>query len=249
VGRRSSRHDERAFVVEGTVLVAEAVAAGWSLEAQFTAPDTAPVAAPGVPHYQLASGVIERVASTDTPQGVIAVVNMPAGEVALDSVDLVLVVDRLGDPGNLGTVLRSAEAAGLDAVVVTPGSVDRFNPKTVRASAGALFRVPTITADLADVHDAGFRVLGTSSHRGTSHRRVDWSGRVAVIVGNEAHGLPDDTPVDEWITIQHRGRAESLNVAMAATVLCFEAASQRHDLEQRAGEHGADALDPDGDGA
>jgi RNA methyltransferase, TrmH family len=231
------------------VLVAEAVAAGWTLEAQFTAPGVSPVAAPGVPHHELATGVIERIASTDTPQGLLAVVNMPAGEVALDSVDLVLVVDRLGDPGNLGTVLRSAEAAGVDAVVVTPGSVDQFNPKTVRASAGALFRVPTITADLADVHDAGFRVYGTSSHRGTSHRRVDWSGRVAVIVGNEAHGLPDDTPVDDWITIQHRGRAESLNVAMAATVLCFEAASQRHDLEQPETGRSASALDPAGDGA
>jgi RNA methyltransferase, TrmH family len=249
LGRRSSRHDERAFVVEGPVLVAEAVAAGWSLEAQYTAPGIAPVLAPGVAQHQLAVGVIERIASTETPQGILAVVNMPAGEVALDSVDLVLVVDRLADPGNLGTVLRSAEAAGVDAVVVTPGSVDRFNPKTVRASAGALFRVPTITAELADVHEAGFRLLGTSSHRGTSHRRVDWSGKVAVIVGNEAHGLPDDSPVDEWITIQHRGRAESLNVAMAATVLCFEATNQRHDLEQRDGERSTTALDPAGEGA
>jgi RNA methyltransferase, TrmH family len=234
------------------VLVAEAAAAGWTIEAQFTAPGVAAVVAPGtagVPVHQLAAGVVERVASTETPQGLLAIVEIRSDDTALDRADLVLVVDRLGDPGNLGTLIRSAEAAGIDAVVVTPGSVDRFNPKTVRATAGALFRVPTVTAELAEVRAAGFRLLGTSSHQGTSHRHVDWSGRVAIIVGNEAHGLPDDTPVDEWVTIRHRGRAESLNVAMAGTVLCFEAAGRRDDVHQTGDGLGANALDPPGGGA
>ena len=109
-------------------------------------------------------------------------------------------------------------------MVVTPGTVDRFNPKVVRASAGSLFHVPVVPAGLDDVRSAGLRLVGTSSHHGTAHTAADWSGRVAIVLGSEAAGLPDDAPVDSWVRIDHHGRAESLNVAMAATVLCFEAA-------------------------
>jgi TrmH family RNA methyltransferase len=177
--------------------------------------------------YELAEGTLERVASTEHPQPNIAVVRMPTGEPSLGDADLVLVADALNDPGNLGTILRSSEAAGVDAVVLTPGSVDPFNPKVVRASAGALFHVPVVTATLEQVHEAGLRLVGTSSHRGERHTEADWSGRVAVVVGSEAHGLADDAPVDDWVQIEHKGRAESLNVAMAATLLVFTAAEQR----------------------
>lgn len=193
------------------------------MEAEYLAPHGTP--ATTAPSYLLADGVLERVATTERPQPNLAVVAMPepvplAGE-------FVVVADQLADPGNLGTILRSAEAAGADAVVLTPGSVDPFNPKVVRASAGALFHMPVVAATLADVAGAGFRMLGTSSHLGTPHTDTDWSGHVALVLGNEAHGLPDDAPVDAWVRIEHRGRAESLNVAMAATVLLFEAARTR----------------------
>ncbi len=138
-----------------------------------------------------------------------------------------MVADQLSDPGNLGTILRSAEAAGVDAVVLTPGSVDPLNPKVVRSSAGALFHVPVVEATLADVRHAGLALVGTSSHQGTRHTDADWSGRLALVLGNEAHGLADDADVDRWLRIEHSGRAESLNVAMAATVLVFEAARHR----------------------
>jgi TrmH family RNA methyltransferase len=175
----------------------------------------------------LGPGVIERLASTESPQPVLAVVRIPSPALDLTALGLVVVADRIADPGNLGTILRSAEAAGFDAVVVTPGSVDPFNPKVVRASAGSLFRLPVSHTDLAAVKAAGLRIIGTSSHRGSSHTEADLTGRIALVVGNEARGLPDDAAVDEWVTIRHHGRAESLNVAMAATVLCFEAARQR----------------------
>ena len=145
IGRRSSRHDEGRFVVEGPVLVAEAVAAGWQCEAQFVAAEADGVVQPGVvgggPVFELAPGVLERVAS-----------HRDAAEPDRDRADarrrarrtscwppptFVVVLDRVSDPGNLGTVLRSAEAAGADLVVLTPGSVDPFNPKVVRSSAGA----------------------------------------------------------------------------------------------------------------
>ncbi|MCB9379948.1 MAG: RNA methyltransferase [Acidimicrobiaceae bacterium] len=118
-------------------------------------------------------------------------------------------------------------SGGAQAVVLTPGSVDPFNPKVVRASAGSLFRVPVVTATLDTLRAAGLRVLATSSHHGEVYTDVDLTGPVAVVVGNEAHGVADDAAVDGWVSIPQAGQAESLNVAMAATVLAFEVARQR----------------------
>jgi TrmH family RNA methyltransferase len=212
--------------VEGATLLSQAEAAGWRIEAEF-----GPVGGEAVTsaeRFELATGVLERVASTRTPQPVLGVVAIPARRCELSSAGFVVAADAVADPGNVGTILRSAEAAGADAVALTTGSVDPFNPKAVRASAGALFHVPVVLVDsLADLRVAGLRVLGSSSHHGTSYTDVDWTGRVALVVGNEAHGLAPDAAVDEWVTIHHSGRAESLNVAMAATVLCFEIARRR----------------------
>ncbi len=205
-------------------MIAEAVAAGWGVETEFVAPGVEPVTAAA---FELAEGVLERVATTERPQPHLAIVGRAVEGVDLAAADLVVVADRLNDPGNLGTILRSSEAAGAEAVVLTPGSVDPFNPKVVRSSAGALFHVPVVAADLAAVRAAGLRLIGTSSHRGTPHTDSDWSGRIALVVGSEAHGLPEDAPVDGWVRIDHRGRAESLNVAMATTLLVFEAARAR----------------------
>ncbi len=238
LGRRSARHGDGLFVVEGPTLAAELVAARWKCLAQYV-----PEGADGVPGAgpvnELAAGVFERVASTESPQPPLVLVRLPPAEPGvLDTAGLVVVADRLNDPGNLGTILRSAEAAGADAVVLTPGSVDPYNPKAVRASAGALFHVPVLTVPLDELSSRGLRLVGTSSHdvagrTVTTHTEVDLTGRVALILGNEAAGLPaewDDSagPIEEWVTIRQQGRSESLNVAMAATVLAFEAARQRN---------------------
>ena len=155
----------------------------------------------------------------------------------LRSASFAVVLDRVGDPGNLGTIIRSAEAAGADALIVTPGSVDPYSPKVVRSSASAIFLVPVLEATIDEVAASGLEPVGTSSHDFPGrtvehHTEADLSGRIAIVMGNEASGLPDDWndgagPIRRWITIAHRGRSESLNVAMAATVLAFEAARQR----------------------
>ena len=178
--------------------------------------------------------------STGTPQNPIAIVRMcdhgPVGPL-LATASFVVVLDAVADPGNLGTILRSAEASGADLVVLTPGSVDPYNPKVVRASAGALFHVPVVDATLDDVVASGLTTIGTTSHDAVgrtvvAHTEVDFTGRVALVMGNEAAGLPDDWtdssgPIRRWVTIPHVGRSESLNVAMATTVLAFEVARQR----------------------
>lgn len=183
--------------------------------------------------HRLAKSVIERVASTESPQPVMAIVERRT-QVLNQARHWVVVADQVADPGNLGTIMRSAEAAGAAQVVLTPGSVDAFNPKAVRSSAGALFHVGVVEGlDLGAVREAGYRLIGTTSRtdiRAQDYRTVDLRGSIALVVGNEAHGLDAASPIDTWITVPHLGRSESLNVAMAATVLCFAVANQHDPL-------------------
>jgi RNA methyltransferase, TrmH family len=210
-------------VVEGRPLIEQAVAAGWECECQFVGAGGDPVDGAG---KVLGCGpnVLERAVSTQAAQPNAAIVRMRERRLPLDAT-FVVALDQLADPGNAGTVIRSSEAAGADAVLFTPGSVDPHNPKVVRASAGSLFRVPVVTLELSSL--SGLRRLATSSHRGVPYTDADLTGPLVLLLGNEAHGLSSGSDVDDWLTIPHAGPAESLNVAMAATVLVFEVARQR----------------------
>ena len=244
--RRRSRRDESAFVVEGAKLLSESLAAGARVDTVFAGPDAPPellarALAAGARLVELAPGVLERVASTVTPQPVMAVVADVAVELdALEGASLIVVCVDVGDPGNAGTVLRSAEAAGADGVVFCGHSVDVYNPKTVRASAGALFHVPVVATDeepsrvLARVRSMGLRRLGAVVGSGHDYTTVDLTHSVALVLGNEATGLPAalSDVLDDRVTIPMTGRSESLNVGMAAAVLCFEAARQRRSRER-----------------
>jgi TrmH family RNA methyltransferase len=234
----AARSEERAFVLEGPHVVAEALAAGAPLEAVYVAgphPVAEQAAAAGVPVYGLAPGVLARVTATVTPQPVVAVgafVDVPLDR--LRGAGLVVVCVEVRDPGNLGTLLRTAEAAGAGGLVCTRGTVDVYNPKCVRASAGALFHVPVVVgADakevLGEMGRWGVRRLGAVAHGGTPYTAADLTGAVAIVLGNEARGLPTELDVflDGKVSIPMAGRAESLNVGIAAAVLCFEAARQR----------------------
>lgn len=215
-------------MVEGETLIREALAAGWSLEAQFVASGARPI--PGAePVHVLAPGVLERVATTESPQPHVAIFECPMERrEMLETASFVVVALDIADPGNLGTMLRSAEAAGADLVAVSPTTVDVFNPKVIRSSAGSVFRLPVVEVEgLEQIRRAGRFIVATSSHRGADYDDVDFRRPVAVVFGNEAKGLDETVPVDEWVTIPHVGRTESLNVAMACTVLCFEIARQR----------------------
>jgi TrmH family RNA methyltransferase len=225
-------------VLEGVKVIEEALDAGVAIEAVFAAPD-APrpllqrALDAGVRVHELEPGLIERVADTVTPQPVMAIapwIDVPLADVS--GADFLVVCVDVRDPGNAGTVLRSAEAAGASAVVFCDGSVDVFNPKTVRASAGSLFHVAVVNGGpvsdvLATIRGWGARTLGTVARDGTPYDDVDLTGPVALVVGNEAHGLPDGLELDESVTIPMAGSSESLNVGMAAAVICFEVARQR----------------------
>src|SRR5205823_1821207 len=175
-----------------------------------------------VPVFELEPGVMERVADTVTPQSVVGVVGFV--DVALDAVlpaTLVVVCVDIRDPGNLGTVLRSAEGAGAGGVVCCDGSVDLYNPKVVRASAGALFHVPVVAGGepvevLERLGTAGLQRLGTVARGGDAPDEVDLRAPVAFALGNEANGLPEaiDACLDRRVTIPMVGRTDSLNVGM-----------------------------------
>jgi TrmH family RNA methyltransferase len=227
-------------VIEGPKAIGDALVAGAPLEALYVdgGADPALVAraeAAGVPVRLLEPGVLERIADTVTPQGVMAVARWV--DVPLDAVGdatLVVVAVDLQDPGNAGTLLRTAEAAGASAVVFAGGSVDVFHPKVVRASAGSLFHVQVVSGGgsvevLEQLAARGMRRLGTVASGGTSLDEVDLTVPVALVLGNEGRGLPDEVGavLDEQVTIPMAGRSESLNVGIAGAVLCFEAARQR----------------------
>ncbi len=196
----------------------------------------------GARMFPLAPGVLERVADTVTPQPVIAVLPMLAEADNEDSPApwspdpgaLVVVLVDVRDPGNAGTVLRAADAAGATAVVFAAESVDPYNPKTVRASAGSIFHVPfTVRPDpaalAAGFTTAGFRTLATVVRDGADYAGLDWSVPSAVFFGNESSGLDPalSARLDGAVAIPMSGRAESLNVGVSSAVVAFEAFRQR----------------------
>ncbi|HEX9258558.1 MAG TPA: RNA methyltransferase [Acidimicrobiales bacterium] len=223
-------------MIEGAMLVREALSAGLALEALYLderAPED--LRHLGAPVHDVDADTLARVASTEAPQPVLAVAPMcdvPLAAVA--GASFVVVAHRLADPGNAGTILRTAEASGADAVVLSAGSVDLFNPKVVRASAGALFHVPVVQGpDLGEIGPAlELPLVGAASTGGTPYRDFPLEEPLALVLGSEAHGFEGVAPdlLDDIVSIPHAGRAESLNVAMAAAVLCFEIAHRRRPL-------------------
>ena len=177
--------------------------------------------------------LLERVAHTESPQGALAVFRPRAfslGDVTAGD-GPVLLLDRVADPGNLGLIVRTAEAAGCAGIVLSPGTVDPLNPKCVRASAGSVFRLPAAHADLASAAAAleakGWRLFATSPRGGLEYSAADLRGRVGLLLGQEGAGLsPELLGRFEGLRIP-TGRVESLNVAMAAGVLLYEARRQR----------------------
>ena len=256
--KRALRQRERAFLAEGPQAVSEALATGAGVSGLFvTAPAQARHAAlvaqaedAGI-EVQLVSGeLMSELAQTVTPQGLLAVCDFL--DVPLDQVtsgrpgpSLVALLANVRDPGNAGTVLRAADAAGADAVVFADASVDVYNGKCVRASAGSLFHLPVVagvrlSAATAALRAAGLRILAADG-RGASTlddpaTRDGLTGPTAWLFGNEAWGLPDDllALADESVAVPIYGRAESLNLAAAAAV-CLYASAQAQRSPRRPG--------------
>jgi RNA methyltransferase, TrmH family len=259
-GRRAARTGEGAYVIDGPTLLAEALDAGVAVTDVVAEPGCPPdlfdrAALAGASVWRASAGSLGRFVETVTPQRVAAIARMddhPPAEAAAAAGPLALVLVGVGDPGNAGTLLRSAEAAGAGAVLFCDGSVDPFGPKCVRSSAGSLFRLALSRAAdsdeaLAALAAEGFTTVATRARGALAYDDVDLAGPVALVLGNEAHGLPAAVAaaMERSVTIPMAGRTESLNVGMAGTVLCFEALRQRRARERAADQgNGLDAVPP-----
>jgi TrmH family RNA methyltransferase len=183
--------------------------------------------------------LLDSVLATETPQAVAALVEPPDWAwadligVRTSKAPLLVVLAGLQDPGNLGTIVRSAEAFGANGILCLPGTVSAWNPKAVRASAGSIFRVPLMAVGEEEAFEqlrkAAVRILTTAVQGAEEAQRVDLAESVALLIGNEGNGVPADLAIhaDASVTIPCPGSVESLNAAIATSVLLYEASRQR----------------------
>ncbi|MBR0085848.1 MAG: RNA methyltransferase, partial [Lachnospiraceae bacterium] len=180
--------------------------------------------------------VIDKVSDTRTPQGVIAIVKMrkhTIEEITEGERPFIVMLDRISDPGNMGTIIRTAEGAGVSGIIAGEGCVDIYNPKTVRSTMGSLYRVPVVTgADLEEavscLKEKGIKLIATHLDGRHSYFDEDMTGPCAVIIGSEAHGISDALAeaADSLIRIPMAGKLESRNASVAAALMMYEAARQ-----------------------
>ena len=249
--RRALAHpgrDSRALAgLEGPNLLEEALRAGLRVPCVFVAQGAeALLEALRLPAETevllLPRELLDSVLSTETPQPVAALVEPPNWswvEVlsgAEKAAPLIVVLAALQDPGNLGTILRSAEAFGATGVLSLPGTVSAWNPKAVRASAGSVFRMPLLAVSAEDcfarLRAAKVKIWTTAVQGAEAAERIDLVGPVAIVIGNEGNGVPEElaAQADGAVTIRCPGPVESLNAAAAASVLLYEASRQRRSL-------------------
>ena len=243
LGARKHRESERVVVLEGVRLLEAALDAGvrpeFILVAESASPEAIAVAGRAVEVARLVDDrVLAAVADTVHSQGVVAVAPQPRWTLPDVDTPLVLVLDHISDPGNLGTMVRTAAAAGVDAIVVSPGSVDPFCSKAMRAGMGAQFIVPLLDGGSADVVSWLRRVCPkrwvADAVGDVEYTAADWSGGVAIVIGSEAHG------VSTWgfelatgsVKIPLARQVDSLNAAIAGGVLMFAASGTRRANER-----------------
>lgn len=239
-GRAKERREANAFIVEGVRLAEEVLEAGWRVKQGFYTATLEPrgmelVAAfknAGAEMEEVSDSVMAASSDTKTPAGLLLEVERQAVPLAA-APDLVIILDRVNDPGNVGTLLRSAAAAGAHAAVLAPGCVDPFAPKVLRGGMGAQLRLPVLELDWAGIHsflaEHDLHPLLAEANIGRPFDEVDLTRKLAFIVGGEANGpSPDARGLGaEPIQIRMPGQIESLNAATAGSLLLFEAVRQR----------------------
>lgn len=244
---KKNRDQHRLFVVEGVRSVEEAVTAGEKIQfALFTEKLiedarglrlVEEIKNTGTRIWQVEENLLKDVAGTENPQGIVAVVSMKhyqLEDLAVKKDSMLLLIDGIQDPGNLGTMIRTACAAGAAGIILLKGTVDQYNSKVVRAAMGTLFQVPIVCSDnnrqvLSLLRAGNFRVLVADVSGDFSYEQVNVKGNLAWVLGNEANG-PEKFWIehgDACVRIPIYGPAESLNVAVAAGILLFEAAKKR----------------------
>ena len=242
VAKRKEREASRLYIAEGIRLVEEALAFAGDCEyLLWSAPLTPRAEAlvkvfadAGTPVEEIDPRLMESIAGTDSPQGVLAVMRMHSLPLP-QKADFVILADGIQDPGNLGTLFRTAAAANAGAVLLMPGCADEFSPKVIRSGMGTHFRLPIRRMDWEEAgkwlkQDNDLRVLAADSDGGIPCWDTDMTGPTALIIGSEANGPCDKALelADARILIPMPGKVESLNAGIAAGILIFEVVRQRN---------------------
>lgn len=244
------RRESGCFLAEGARLIAEALAAGWPIQVaavceELLAPAAADVAAVlregPWPCYEMTPRAFRALTAEQSPQGVAIASRQRLVDLAdlePKPKDVVVAAWELRDPGNLGTLVRTAEFLGCMALVAVGDCVDFFEPKTVRATAGAIFRLPMAESEerafVAWAKKAGIRIVATAAEGGLAPEGLSAEGPLAVLVGSEAHGLPEGAlkAADAVITVPRGGKIDSLNAAVAAGICIYWAVRKVNTLEK-----------------
>ena len=225
--RARTRRKEGKIVLEGQRLIHDAVQQGHVPEAVFHTPDITPDLPGALP---VSADVMRYMSDTESPQGILGVFALP--ETVLPATpSRVLILDAIRDPGNLGTILRAAAAAGVQAVLLSSDCVDPYNPKVLRAGMGAHFRLPVATMDWPQIaeYTQSLDIYLADSNGDVRYDAVDWTAQWALIVGSEAHGAGEEAHklAAHRVYIPMAAATESINVAMATSVILFEAQRQQ----------------------
>ncbi len=241
---RRDRDTAALAAIEGPNLLEEALRAHLTIESIFVAQGAEHLLEPlhlpdEIEVLMLPKELLDAALSTETPQSIAALVKPPLWSwdqifpERSTAAPLILVLAGLQDPGNLGAIVRSAEAFAARAILCLPGTVSAWNPKAVRASAGSLFRLPLLSVSAEEcfsrLRKEGVKILSTAVHGASSADRADLAAPVALVIGNEGSGVPEELAAlaDAAVTIPCPGPVESLNAAVAAGVLLYEASRQR----------------------
>ena len=236
--KRRARQRESLFIIEGTRLVNEAISSHSPAKlvlytddfAQYNQHLVEQLIKLGADTEAVSERVMKACSATESPQGVLTVLPFPSFAPP-DSLNLVLIADRISDPGNLGTILRTALAAGVDAVFLNPGTVDPFNPKVVRGAMGAHFHLPIIQMEITEIEQFlhGADIWIAEAGLGIPYHNVNWNKPSAIVIGSEAHGPSEE--LRSFATgsthIPINDLAESLNASVAAAIILFEIARMR----------------------
>ena len=231
--------------IEGMRILEEAIRSGLKFKAAFfrasaenRAERLLPQIAANVETLLLPDKLFANAVPSETPQGVAALVRCKPFKLedvlAKSQAGPLLAIAGVQDPGNLGTILRSAEAFGAGGVLLGEGTVNPFNSKVIRASAGSVFRLPIVQANLAgtldQMRELGLRLIATSSHKGTPLDQATLTGPLAIFIGSEGAGLPHDllAEMTEIVAIPHAASVESLNAGVAASIVLYEVARQNN---------------------
>lgn len=238
--KSKSRRDADAFVIEGVRMFSE-IDSSYVVEAYMTQAFyekyRGAAFLSGIKYELVSEQVFSKMSDTVSPQGIIAIVKMPHHKLTdlLDCNDgLYLVLEDIQDPGNLGTLIRTAEAAGVAGVIMSKGTVDIFNPKVTRSTMGAIMRVPfvyvlDVTETIRDMKKEGIKVYAAALDDNVDYTSVDYKGKAAIVIGNEGNGLSRLAIQSSTGTVKipMSGQIESLNAAVSAAIILYEARRQR----------------------